>query len=399
MLCEPSGASEGSVAWRWASAYKALGHEVEVFTAQSQDRFFTPEDLTQINVHFLGTEMNSDKSPHSVTQAFRLLGQILRWNRVLARSLTTLDSFDVVHHVSLSTIRVPSPLRPLGVKLIWGPLGGAHVGRLQGLQGRAFLFESIRNVSIWVSFLNFKLTGGFKRYSGLILATNEETKQFAESLGAKSVQMELSDGLTPDWIESRNTLPDPKGTTKEVSITWAGRLVASKRPDLAIKTLKRLADDGITARLSFYGEGPEKENLRALSTDLGVKEHVVLAGRKDPSLMPQIIAESDLCLFTSFRDSSSPLLLEALGLDVPCIAVRMQGVAACFPANLVPGPAYTSDETALVEGLAASARAALAAQPRPERVEFARTHVWENKALRVLELLGKTDVGINQIEQ
>ncbi|HWK21375.1 MAG TPA: glycosyltransferase [Microbacteriaceae bacterium] len=384
MLCEPSKATEGSVSWHWAMAYMRLGHEVALFTEASQRSNFTASELASgIAIHFVGSNRRVEKTPSSPLHAFRLLMQIADWNRAIENVVDELHSFDMVHQVSISTIRVPTSLTSLGGKLVWGPLGGAHVGHTRGVSIRALPLELLRNASIAYARLRYRSRHWFRKFRGLILTTNEETARFARTLGARNVIIELSDGLQESWLANQSR---PKPPTGEISLLWAGRLVGSKRPDLAIRTIATLNASGKRcAHLTICGDGPERHRLTELARRLGVDDSIEFRGAVAHSEVRELLERTDVALFTSFRDSSAPFLVEALGMGVSAVAVRTQGVETCFPREIVPGPSANIPEGQIAEQLAYWIDQA-GTRDRKNDMAFAATHTWASKARRILAL-------------
>jgi glycosyltransferase involved in cell wall biosynthesis len=394
MLCEPAGASEAAVAWHWAKAYSSLGHDVTLFTDSSQRSFFTADHHAQISTVFIEANTRDvAKVPANPFQAIRLYFEVARWNRGLRLVKDELASFELVHQVSISTVRVPTPLKSVGPTLVWGPLGGGHSGITRGLTGLALLHEKIRNVSIGLSAMRYRVSRWFHDFDGSVLVTNEATKSFVAALGARNISVELSDGLSPLWLqrlerqcsEARRPMwPVFTPEQGSIRILWAGRLVESKRPDLAISVAKELADRGISVELNICGDGPARGTLHSLVESSAEHCRVKFAGRLSRQEMAEAIALTDICLFTSFRDSSSPFLLEGLAARKFCVAVRGDSVGACFPDQLVPGPDPGTDDDLLVDAIVDTILSGPRCGPE-ECLEFARTHVWEDKATRVVE--------------
>lgn len=394
MLCEPAGASESAVAWHWAKAYSSLGHDVTLYTDSSQRMFFSAEHCAQISTVFIeANKRDVAKTPVDPYQAIRLYFEVARWNRGLRLAKDELARFELVHQVSISTVRVPTPLKSVGSALVWGPLGGGHRGVTRGLSGLASLHERIRNASIDLSALRYHLARWFRDFEGAILVTNEATKSFVAALGARRISVELSDGLSQSWLEQleREALGARRpmwsiATPRQgvVRILWAGRLVESKRPDLAISAAEELAKRGLSIELKICGDGPARESLCALAETMAEHCRITFTGRLSRQEMAVAIAQTDICLFTSFRDSSSPFLLEGLAAGKFCVAVRGESVGACFPEGLVPGPEPGVDDDLLVDAIVDTILSGPRCGPE-ECIEFAQRHVWTEKATRLLE--------------
>lgn len=383
MLCEPRNSTEQALSWNWYKAYQNLGHEVTLYTSASQKQFFTDSDLAHEEIFFVPDNSSSvEKSPHSIIQAFRLLTQIRNWNKHLKDISPELQNFELVHQVSISTIRVTTPLLFLNEKLIWGPLGGGHLGYLSKLPLRSLPLEMVRNMSVVLTKYVHKFTKRFQGFNGIVLTTNEETAAFAKQLTIKNVIKEVSDGISQDWLLSSVTkvVTEP---TSAIKILWAGRLVPSKRPDLSISILKTLREMGLDSALTIAGSGPSLNKLIQQVHRWRLVDFVRFTGTISHEQIKSEIDSSTHVIFTSFRDSSSPLMLEALARGRQCIAIRSQGIKYCYPINLVKGPPANISLKKIVKTMATDISSEVVFSSE-EAMKFAQTNLWVSKAKRVL---------------
>lgn len=91
--------------------------------------------------------------------------------------------------------------------------------------------------------------------------------------------------------------------------------------------LKRLLKkEGKTFRHIMIGDGPQKKELQLRIEELGLKENVILLGNVDNAEMKNYQAASELFLFTSKSETQGIVLLEAMAVANPVIAVEASGV-------------------------------------------------------------------------
>lgn len=95
------------------------------------------------------------------------------------------------------------------------------------------------------------------------------------------------------------------------------RLTKYKRPKLAIRVVKNLVDSGINAKLIILGKGELMDDLRALINELGLQEHVYLAGYVNNVL--DYMAAADLFIHPSLLESSCISLKEAALVNLPSV--------------------------------------------------------------------------------
>lgn len=91
--------------------------------------------------------------------------------------------------------------------------------------------------------------------------------------------------------------------------------------------LKRLLKkEGKTFRHIMIGDGPERKELMRYIQELGLTENVFLPGNVDNAEIKNYQAASDLFLFTSKSETQGIVLLEAMAVSNPVIAVEASGV-------------------------------------------------------------------------
>src|SRR5262249_12544645 len=103
-----------------------------------------------------------------------------------------------------------------------------------------------------------------------------------------------------------------------------GRLAAEKAFDILIRSVRDLIDRGLDVRLVIVGEGGEREKLERLVAELGLRARVFLPGWQ--SDVRGYFEAMDLFALSSVREGLPNVLLEAMALEVPVVATRVNGV-------------------------------------------------------------------------
>jgi glycosyltransferase involved in cell wall biosynthesis len=178
----------------------------------------------------------------------------------------------------------------------------------------------------------------------------------------------------------------PARTPRAPVIVGLGRLSSEKAFDLLVRAHAELLREGVEHELELIGEGPEREPLRRLADDCGVRDSVSLPGYVDDALSR--LARAAALVVPSRHEGQPLVMLEALALEVPVIS-RSAG------ASEVIGPEFVAEESvpSLVaalrrhlddpEPLRAAARAGAAALEARTADGAAREY------LRVLELTAR----------
>jgi len=286
--------------------------------------------------------------------------------------------FDLVHHVSWSTIAVPPPFWKLPVPAVWGPIGGgqsfplAFISHLR--QNR--VKEVLRSLNL----TRLRFSPQLRRTlasTNLVLATNIETKKLLERAGAKHVRLFLDCG-----VDGRLTNPTPKHFGEQITLLWAGRLEPQKGLAIALHALANCSYKEIS--LLVAGSGSEQSNLERLTKSLGLTNRVEFLGQVPHETMSALFQSSDAFVFTSLRDSFGSVVLEAMSHGLPVVALNHQGIQAFVPQDAsikvpVNFPAQVIDDLARAfetlgtnpGSLLAMSKAALA---------FAEEQTWKRRA-------------------
>ena len=394
-LFNPNAGSELGVVKKWSDAYSKLGHDLTVWTSLDQKRYFNDYEFTnsKYKINFIGRKVKRlVESPQSTYDLLKMKQNINKWYKQLP--LAEMSQFDMIQHVTLSTIRINSPLtyhdETLENKLkVWGPLGGGQVSNMKFVPRREVLLETVRNSSIRILPFFTRLKN-LERSQILVMVTNEDTYKYASRSGFKNVRLELSDGVEQvNVVENHRTLSKTR-INGAINFLWAGRVVGSKRLDIAILMISRLLEEGVNARLNVAGDGPALSSMKKLAIKLNLKDHVIFHGRVSWNRVNDLIDSSDFTVFSSIRDNSAPIILESAARAVPSIAIRIQGVSSLYPESVAIGPTELKSAKDMHKQLASYVTGILGNPSEYERASqncllFARSQTWDEKARRVLD--------------
>lgn len=104
-----------------------------------------------------------------------------------------------------------------------------------------------------------------------------------------------------------------------------GRLEKEKAFDILIRSVHQLIQThGHNVRLAIIGEGSDRARLEALCQELGIADRVLLLGWQ--SEVRAYYEAMDVFALSSLREGLPNVLLEAMALEVPCVATRIAGI-------------------------------------------------------------------------
>ena len=145
----------------------------------------------------------------------------------------------------------------------------------------------------------------------------------------------------------------PKHPAKRASpfhAIYVSRLVPGKGHDILLAAMNRL--QGRSLRLCLVGDGPERSRLEKSVKDQGLTKCVVFEGAINQDRIRELYAASDLFVHPSFAEGLPVVLMEAMAMEIPCIATAITGVPELIQDRengiLVP----PADENALAKAIA-----------------------------------------------
>jgi glycosyltransferase involved in cell wall biosynthesis len=115
-------------------------------------------------------------------------------------------------------------------------------------------------------------------------------------------------------------------------LLWSGVFEHRKALHLLLKALAALPPH-VKYELHILGRGPLRKRWQALARRLNVEQHCRWLGWLDRSDTLDQYLWADLFVFTSLRDTTGTVLLEALGAGTPVIGLDHQGVADVVTPN------------------------------------------------------------------
>ena len=109
-----------------------------------------------------------------------------------------------------------------------------------------------------------------------------------------------------------------------LAIGWIGRMTGVKRTDDVLKAFKLLRDRGVDACLCLVGDGPDRDHVERLASDLGVVRDCLFTGYQEQ--IGAFFAAFDVFVLPSANEGTPVTAIEALASGCPVVATRVGGV-------------------------------------------------------------------------
>lgn len=164
--------------------------------------------------------------------------------------------------------------------------------------------------------------GIYEQMDKIVFVSEEARTKFLELFNIEKdkccVQYNLIDAKT-----IRELAHSKKVEKEKLTICMVGRLNPQKRYDRALRTVKRLKEDGLDFVLWILGEGGMENELKSMTRELGIESHVQFKGFVKPSYASMQAA--DIYWNTSEAEGYPLVVCEALCLGLPVVATRICG--------------------------------------------------------------------------
>ena len=194
--------------------------------------------------------------------------------------------------------------------------------------------------------------------------------------------------IVPNVVPSGGPLVEAPRDPGRLRLAGVGGLIAGKDPLMALATVGALRDKGVTADLTWVGDGPLRQPMMTAAERAGLTERLTLAGTLPTSAVYQTLDDADMFLLPTLTDFFCVSVAEALTRGRPIVSGANTGArdyagaqVAEFVATQSP-QAYADAVIALRERTKTMTAADIAATVEgkftPEAVAARLTEVYES---------------------
>jgi glycosyltransferase involved in cell wall biosynthesis len=224
-----------------------------------------------------------------------------------------------------------------------------------------------------------------------ILVANEDTARRVPPWFRRKVRKLLETGISLEAADRTCSRENVRG----LKLLWVGRLEKIKAGELALQACAHAAREVPDVRLTMVGSGPEEGRLKQLAADLGIASHVEWLGKVSHDRVMELLRTGDVFLFTSVRDTSGNVLLEAMAAGLPAITLRHHGAAEIGTDETAVRVSPSTPERTALEIGEAIVRLARAPETRRQMSASARQRVaevfdWNAKAAQMDRIYRET---------
>jgi glycosyltransferase involved in cell wall biosynthesis len=391
--CLPNRGSEEGNGWHYATLLSEYGYAIHCLT-RSLGRAAIETALDgghwpNLTVHYVTLPGWVERLYHRGLPGMYLHYLCWQWAAYrLARRLDRRSPFDLVHHVTYSSIQLGSFLYKLGRPFLFGPVGGGQRApkAFRRYFGPYWTREWMRDV---VSRVLERLNPGYVhavRRAERVIVTNEDTFRLARRLRPTApIDRTFDAGLSASFLPPQPIEREPGPVLR---LLWVGRLLPRKALELTIEAFSRV-DPALPITLTIVGgQGEMAAFVPGYLDRYGVRGRVEWVGQVSYDDVMRYYRESDAFFFTSLRDSCPMQLLEAMAYALPVVTLDLHGQGELVRDETgLKVPVHHPEQ--VVTDLARAIEW-LYAHPNERRAmgrrgyAFARTQAWEHKLARIV---------------
>lgn len=304
-----------------------------------------------------------------------------------ARELHDMLDFDAALKTTFCSYREPGYVWELGIPFVWGPFGGTQnfPTRFRPMMGlKCTLFESFRAIANWIQLRTSRRVRDAANAASTIVAANPSTaRNFAK---VHRVPMVAISDVGIHRIASAKQRFNEQGPLR---LLWCGVIEPHKALPILLKALGEIKD--VPVHVSVLGQGSRKAHWQRLAKRLGIEDRITWLGQLSHDAALEQFRNADAFAFTSLRDTTGTVCVEAIAAGLPVICFDHQGVGDIINENCgikipVDNPkSATQNWAAAIRRLATDSK--LVEQLSQGARQRAQDYLWSRNGRRMAHVL------------
>lgn len=356
--CSPNSGSEPGMAWNWCTQL-AKHCELNIITEEEfRDKIEAALPLLPQgkNMNFYFNPVPEEVRKMCWNQGdWRFYYYYRKWQKrtfEIAQEIIVRNKIDIIHQLNMIGFREPGYLWKIkDIPFIWGPIGGMLAVDKQYLKGagwKTYVFNVIKQ------FINklqlncgYRIRKAIHRADFLISGTPDFYKALKKYHNLESTIIPETGCFLQDTI---NIDTKQRFSSNEFNILWVGRMIFTKRLDLALYSIANVKDL-VGLKLHICGDGSPAlvSSYKKLIKDLGIENNIIWHGSTSHQEVQQLMLNSQLFLFTSVKDATSTVILEAMTNYLPVLCFDISGMGYVINDSVGRKVQITNPEQSIVD--------------------------------------------------
>ena len=329
--CEPNKGSEPGVGWNWA-IQMANWNEVYVITRSNNkdviEAYLKRNPVEHLHFYYhdcSALKRKLKKLPNGIFIYYKM------WQKEilpLASRIIEQEKIDLIHHVTFNEFRTPGELYKLSCPFIWGPIGGGQfynpVFKNAYFSQKDLLKERMRNI-INIFYLKFSTNiRNAVRDAAAILVADQSTESIMPNTRRYIRLLETGYNLDRNGTKKYDVSYEHSPLDHPINLLWVGGIWPRKGLKILLDALNE--SEFYDYKLKIVGEGEDKNKCEKLVKQYGLEDKIVFLGKLSYEMVNSLYDDADVFLFTSLRDTSGNVVLEAMSHGLPVICINHHGV-------------------------------------------------------------------------
>ena len=232
--------------------------------------------------------------------------------------------FDVAHQLTMVGFREPGYLWKLNIPFIWGPVGG------MGLFPWSFIPKVGMHGALYyigynlINILQMRYARRPKiaaKRSSVLLAINNENKDLIKHYLSSESKVCIPVGPPPSVTETILI----RQSNEPYRIVWVGLHLPRKALNLGLEALSILGN-AVDWELHILGGGAYSEIWKNQAKKLEIYDRCRFYGNVSRDNVLKILKNSHVHLFTSLREGTPSVIVEAFSFALPTICLDISGM-------------------------------------------------------------------------
>jgi glycosyltransferase involved in cell wall biosynthesis len=205
-------------------------------------------------------------------------------------------------------------------------------------------------------------SGEFNDPVGFALAAKVAASRFVCAISSFGRSQLMKSCDPADWSKIEVSLlgvdaaafrPRPFCESPDVfEILWVGSLTPARGQRLLVNAAGELLRQGRRLRLHLVGDGEDRAALEAHAAALGLHDAVVFHGWLNQDQVRSLYERADLFALASFAEGIPVVLMEAMAMEIPCVATYIAGIPELIRDGESGLLVHASDAAALAAAIA-----------------------------------------------
>ena len=329
--CDPDEGSEPGMGFNWVR-HLAQHHDLWVLIEENRYRpamtaYLDSHPEMKPHINFIG--IRRQRYGEAVwSHLYYWTYMLWQWNAYCAaRKLHEEINFDLVHQLNMIGYREPGFLWKLQVPFVWGPIGG-HVQMpcrfLSSLGLQNGVYYGLRNILNWVQMHTSIRVRKAMKCAAMLIAATPEDRAAIKAIHHRDAKLVNETGVEYPWRHWNKAGWDGK---RPLKLVWCGNFLAGKALPLGLHALSKVLKTSQVV-MHIIGSGICESKWKKIAESLHLNSACIWYGMLPHSKALEVISTCDAMLFSSLKDATSTVVLEALQYGLPVICHDTCGFGA-----------------------------------------------------------------------